>query len=415
MSLLRLRDAHPNCPWCARIAGENNNINNCRENQWFGIRQNYLARLETFGRESEGRSSPVTMVVVGREGAGKSTLIKNVFGATDCETGDGAYPTTNRARPYERTEREGTAREVTLRIIDSPGLGGIDNNIKRFKKELSQVTDKVADIIFYCVSMRNGGRIDDADVSIIKALTASFGKGIWKHMFLLLTSANTRDVSDDDYKLLVESYAEQFQKALKRACIFNTKVGSIFSEPRPDKGIIPAIPVGYDPQEPLPLCSNWSDHLFMEAIDRSDPKVARELLKLKTLDPQEVAEVFGSATAGVAMGTAAGAAAAGAPLQALTASSGKVPAMQALVGTPLLTSSCIASGLVVPVLGKQIFIVINFVMSLPAHHTGFRHRLDPCQTRRSTTKDANSHGERGRLCLASYLASHPGLWPWSRA
>ena len=39
----------------------------------------------------------------------------------------------------------------------------------------------------------------------------------------------------------------------------------------------------------------------MEAIKRTDPKVARELLKLKTLDPQEVAEVLGSATAGVAI------------------------------------------------------------------------------------------------------------------
>ena len=36
------------------------------------------------------------------------------------------------------------------------------------------------------------------------------------------------------------------------------------------------------------------------------------------------------------------------------------------------------------------------------------------KTMPSTTKDANPHGERGRLCLASYLASHPGLWPWSR-
>ena len=33
----------------------------------------------------------------------------------------------------------------------------------------------------------------------------------------------------------------------------------------------------------------------------------------------------------------------------------------------------------------------------------------------SIIKDANSHGKQGRLCLASYLASHPGLWPWSRA
>ena len=293
MSLLRLSVAS-----YEQIEVENND---CGENSSIGIHQNYLAYLETFGRESEGRSSPVTMVVVGREGAGKSSFIKNTFGVADCKTGDRAHPTTRRAKVYERTEREGTEREVALRIVDSPGLGGVDNNIKRFKKELSEVTNKAADIIFYCVSMHNGSRIDATDVSIIKALTASLGEGIWKHTFLLLTFANTRTVNNDDYKFLVESYAEQFQKALHRAHIFDAPVRSIFSEPGPDKGSIPAIPVGYYPQQPLPLCSNWSDHLFMEAIKRTDPKVARELLKLKTLDPQEVAEVLGSATAGVAI------------------------------------------------------------------------------------------------------------------
>ena len=250
------------------------------------------------------------MVVVGREGAGKSSLIKNTFQNADCETGDRAYPTTTEAKMYEQTERA-----VNMRIVDSPGLGGIENSIKKFKKEISQVTKKAADVMLYCVSMHDGSRIDATDVSIIKALTAAFGKGIWKHTFLLLTFANTRKVSDNDYKLLVENYAEQFQKALNRAYIFDTKVRSIFSEPHPDKSSIPAIPVGYDPQESLPLCSNWSDHLFMEVIARSDPKVARQLLKLKTVDPQQVVEVVGSATAVAAAGAAVGAAA-GAPLLA---------------------------------------------------------------------------------------------------
>ena len=297
-----------------------NNANNCRGSPSVGIRQTYLKWLETFNRESEGyrRSSVLTIVIVGKQGAGKSSFIKKTFGVADhdCKTGDSARPTTCEAKVYERTEREGTEREVTLRIIDSPGLGGVDNNMKQFKKELSRVTNGVADVLFYCVSMHNGSRIDGTDVSIIKALTAAFGKGIWKHTLLLLTFANTRNVSSDDYKLLVEDYAERFQEILlNRAYIFDTPVKSIFSEPRPDKGSIPAIPVGYDTLNPLPLCSNWSDLLFTEAIVRSDPKVERELLKLKTLDPEEVVEVVGSATAVAAAGAAIGATA-GAPLLA---------------------------------------------------------------------------------------------------
>lgn len=296
-----------------------NNANNCRGSPSVGIRQTYLKWLETFNRESEGhrRSSLITIVVVGKQGVGKSSLIKETFGVADhdCKTGNSARPTTCKAKVYYRIERKGTEREVTLCIIDSPGLGGVDNNVKQFKKELSQVTNGVADVVFYCVSMHNGSRIDGTDVSIIKALTAAFGKGIWKHTLLLLTFANTRKVSNDDYKLLVEDYAERFQEILNRAYIFDTPVKSIFSEPCPDKGSIPAIPVGCNTLKPLPLCSNWSDFLFMEAIIRSDPKVERELLKLKTLDPQEVVEVVGSATAVAATGAAIGAAA-GVPLLA---------------------------------------------------------------------------------------------------
>jgi GTP-binding protein EngB required for normal cell division len=292
----------------------------CRRSRpWVGIHQDYyyyLKWLKTFSRESEGRLSPITIVVVGKQGAGKSSFIKKTFGATDCKTGDGAHPTTCKARVYERIECKGTEHEVTLHIIDSPGLGGVDNNFRRFKKELSQVTNGTADVVFYCISMHDGSRIDSTDVSIIKALTKAFGKGIWKHTLLLLTFANTRDqVSDDEHKLLVEDYAKRFQEILNRAYVFDTPVESMFSEPRPERGTIPAIPVGYDTLRPLPLCSNWPDRLFTEAIVRTDPKVARELLKLKTLNPQEVVEVVGSATAGVAAGAAIGAAA-GVPLLA---------------------------------------------------------------------------------------------------
>ena len=264
--------------WSEQIEIENNTNNNCREIQQVRIHQNYLAHLETFGRQSEGRSSLVIMVV-GRGNVGKTSFLKKILGA-DCETRDRAYPTTHEAKMYQQTKHEGTERAVTLHIIDTPGFGGIDNNMKKYEKELSQVTNKAADVIFYCVSMHDGGRIDSTDVSIIKAFTAAFGKG----------------------KLLLEDYAEQLQKALNRAYIFDTKVRSIFSEPHPDKSSFPAIPVGYDPQEPLPLCSSWSDNSFMKDI------VARQLLELKTVDSQQVVEVFGSATVFAVAGAAVGAA-----------------------------------------------------------------------------------------------------------
>ena len=175
-----------------------------------------------FGRESEGRASPVTIEVVGKVGAGKSSLVANFFEVADCKTGDRAYPTTN----------EGMERAITVWIIDTPGLGGIDNNAEKYLQKLFQITNKAADVILYCVSMHHGSRIDAKDVAIIKALTGAFGKGIWEHMILFLTCEDTHNVSEDSCANTMINY--RYTKQFEKAHVFNIKAASSFSKDHPD-------------------------------------------------------------------------------------------------------------------------------------------------------------------------------------
>lgn len=278
--------------------------NNTVSHEMIRIQQNCQAKLEEFGRESQGR--PLIMMVAGRSGVGKSSFTTKFLELNDgeCTAGDGADPTTKYVTLHERKKRN-----VPVQIIDSPGLGNIDDDTtskKQLKKDLSQVTNKKADILFYCVSMHDSYRVDATDVAIIKVLTAAFGEEIWRHTILLLTFANERKDSPERYDHLVKSYATQFEKALNYANIFKIPVRSLFSDECRSKGIIPAVPVGYDPHRPLPLCDNWSDRLLIEVIERSDAHTARQLLQLKGIDLQQAAEIAGCVAAGTAAGAAVG-------------------------------------------------------------------------------------------------------------
>ena len=254
-------------------------------------------------RDSDGR--PLVLVVLGKSGVGKSSLINNFLELEDpnkCEANDGASTTTREVEKKAKTKQE-----IPIQMIDIPGLGGVDSsNTRKVLKDISKATNKQADVVLYCVSMHPASHIDTSDVKVIKRITSAFGTDLWSHTILCLTFANTCKIeSDEVYKSRVESYAQQFQKALRRTNIFNVQVQSVFSTRSEKRVIIPVIPVGYDPKRQLPLSQNWSDQLFAEILNHSDAKSIPSLLDTKgILEP--AAELGGSITIGTAVGAAIG-------------------------------------------------------------------------------------------------------------
>ena len=250
---------------------------------------------------------PLILVVLGQSGVGKSTLINNFLELEDgdkCEASDGPSTTT---RGVERKEKR--RQEITIQMFDTPGLGGVDSSdTKKALKCVSKETNKHADAVLYCVSMHPGAsRIDSSDVKVIKEITSAFGSDLWRHTILCLTFANTcKPENDELYKSLVDSYAQQFQKALREANVFDVQVQSVFStRPAAIPTVIPAIPVGYDPKKPLPLSQDWSDQLLSDILIRSDAKFIPPLLDMKGI-LLPAAELGGSITTGTAVGAAIG-------------------------------------------------------------------------------------------------------------
>ena len=256
-------------------------------------------------RVSGGR--PLVLVVLGKSGVGKSTLINKFLkleGENECEAKDGASTTT---RKVERKEK--TKQEITIQMIDTPGLGGVDGiKVKKVLQDISKATNKQADTILYCVSMHPASHIDSSDTKIVRQLTSTFGSDIWRRTILCLTFANVcKPENDEVYKSRIESYAQQFQKALRQVNVFDIQVESVFSTTRLEsKAAISVIPVGFDPEKRLPLNQNWSEQLFMEILqNRSNAKIIPSLFETTGI-LLPVAELGGSITIGTAVGAAIG-------------------------------------------------------------------------------------------------------------
>ena len=260
--------------------------------------------LDEWTRESSGR--PLVIVTVGKSGAGKSTLINNFLELERdemCITGDGASTTTRHITMIQKVKQN-----VIVQVVDTPGLGGVDEirTVNVFK-DLSNLTNQKADILLYCVSIHSSACIDSTDVAIIRAITSAFGPRIWLHTILALTFADvtSHSKSTTDYKARICNHVKIFQKALHRANVHNMSVHPVFSKEM-QLGSIPAIPVGCSPSE-LPLGSNWTNQLFMEALKRSNPKRSIPLLEInKPSHIVQLAEFGGSVLAGTAVGAAVG-------------------------------------------------------------------------------------------------------------
>ena len=129
---------------------------------------NVAERIMAAIRDVQKNMTKLNIMVMGKTGAGKSTLINNVFSRNLAQTGIGK-PVTQSIRKYE-------IEDFPLAIYDTPGLElGGENAIDELLKESKEVLAKGAmrgisesiHCIWYCVSTPSH-RFEEAEVEFIK-------------------------------------------------------------------------------------------------------------------------------------------------------------------------------------------------------------------------------------------------------
>ena len=258
-------------------------------------------QLDADLKESSGQDSMMnktgkrkaTIMVAGRPRNGKSTALNNIFGLKLIARASAKSVTqvvnVNEVTKTFEDEKDGekVKEEVTLRVIDTPGLGATDITKETIIKDMQKVVSGEDYTLMYCLSVAPNTILLETDKVIVQNLHDTLGKEVWNKCVLLLTFSDyARDEFDDskeDYIKYIQSHAHEFQVLLKSIGADLPSVKTVFEcqfqkcvdkENIPD-GII-AIPVNKKPkksEEILPGIlekdQDWTDIAFVELMKKT--------------------------------------------------------------------------------------------------------------------------------------------------
>ena len=145
------------------------NYVSCQKNQWNGLL--------------------VRMIVVGKTGVGKSTLINNIFGKKLAEVGDGLELQTKTTEVLNKN-----INGTRVKICDTPGFRDGQDKDEEYSQEMTHRCSN-PDVILFCIRMDETRWTDDYKATIL-GLTNALGKSIWNNTVLVLTFADKVDFDE---------------------------------------------------------------------------------------------------------------------------------------------------------------------------------------------------------------------------
>ena len=226
----------------------------------------------------------IMVAIAGKSGAGKSTLINNLLQRDEDIELTPDSTTEKLENQTIRIENE----DVTINIIDTPGLK--EERAEKIKqlRELFDFTKGKADLLVYCIPVGPGFKFNNANPTIMKSLQRVFGKKVWRHCVVVFTfsnqawekisaSNNNQEVETiAKYKDYIKKYTERFQEMLVKLKVTDVAVRSIFDLPphprNKEEGFtIVTVPAGKSLEDRVLAdkdvdYENWRSAVFLEMI-----------------------------------------------------------------------------------------------------------------------------------------------------
>ena len=267
----------------------------------------------------ENSKDYIEILITGRTGVGKSTLLNALVGADTAATGDKLRVETKKVISHKVT-----VEGVDVIVWDSPGLEDGSGMETQYLEELKKKCGNV-DIVIYCIDVAAtraelaGVNEEQKDLGAIKKLTATFGPRWWEHSIFVMTRANLLESTlkyTPNPEEMFNARLEDWQKRI-HAALVKANVPEIIAKN------VPVKPAGHTTKPDLPGRDLWLSKLWFDFVKRvkinSQPTLTRvNLLRLRkennfSLDDfkkagyeQPIAVAAGVALVGGAVGGAVG-------------------------------------------------------------------------------------------------------------
>ena len=208
------------------------------------------------------RNDSVSILVAGKVGTGKSSLINSVNGC-DVATEGEARTTQLKSYPMQvETIANNVRKQTRVTFWDSPGIGNVYGDEDTLYTQLAEKY-KEADILFYCLDMRQ--RLSKDDVNGITRLTEALGPELWKNAIFVLTFGNEVKPPPGSYPDQATQHFRDTLHSWKDA--IGRLLGERLSVPEEIIRDIAIIPAGYHQQAP-PDRRDWFTPFWREACRR---------------------------------------------------------------------------------------------------------------------------------------------------
>ena len=223
-------------------------------------------------QEERARHTKPSMqiLVTGKTGTGKSSLIDSILDQEVTNVSDGANP--QKHEPIE-VYRDHVFGGHSVKVADTRGLGDPDVSsesiLESIKKELADSSDESFDLVLICIRLDD--RIDENTIELMKKIASVCGSGkFWERVVIVLTFTNmfeamlkakNRSIQKDE---LVEKIVHKIEE-------ISTKLKSCIPGVPFEK--IPHICAGWNFQEgKLSTSDDWRRDLFFACLQRCSKK-----------------------------------------------------------------------------------------------------------------------------------------------
>jgi small GTP-binding protein len=179
------------------------------------------------------RKEPLTFVLVGKAGVGKSSTVNTLMGREVAKTSD------ERVMTADVTKYEGEFDGIKLNIFDTPGLADTSKRDEIYLQSIRDIA-KPQDILLYVRPLYETRLLQD-DENAIRQVTATFGPSIWGQTVLVLTFADMysdRSVLEHKTNVRTKETRAAIAKALEDYAAAHPEEGA---EKLPNADDVPAV------------------------------------------------------------------------------------------------------------------------------------------------------------------------------